>query len=76
MATGLIPESELQLNFFSPHDGGKKDSISAVLDKINMAYGRGTVRIASEGYEKNWKLKCEFLSKRYTTRWEDIIMVK
>ena len=75
MATGLVPESELQLNAFYGHDGGRKDAVSLVLDKVNMAYGRGTLRIASEGYEKDWKLKCEFLSRRYTTRWEDIIKV-
>lgn len=52
IATGLVPESELQLNIFSNHDGGRKDSVSAVLDRLNLAYGRGTLRMASEGYEK------------------------
>lgn len=76
IATGLVPEEELQLNFFSGHDGGKKDRVSAVLDKLNLAYGRGTLRMATEGYEKTWRLKHEFLSKGYTTRWSDIIKVK
>jgi DNA polymerase V len=73
IATGLVPESELQLNLFNNHDGGKKDELSAVLDKINLAYGRGTLKMASEGYEKTWSLKHEHLSKGYTTRWSDII---
>lgn len=76
IATGLVPESELQLNIFSTHDGGKKDRVSEVLDKLNLAYGRGTLRMATEGYEKKWRLKHEFLSKGYTTRWTDIIKVK
>ncbi|ARS40342.1 hypothetical protein CA265_12025 [Sphingobacteriaceae bacterium GW460-11-11-14-LB5] len=76
IATGLVPESELQLNMFSDHDGGKKDSVSAVLDRLNLAYGRGTIRMATEGYEKKWRLKHEYLSKGYTTRWADIIKVK
>lgn len=76
IATGLVPESELQLNFFTEHDGGKKDTISAVLDKLNMAYGRGTLRMATEGFEKKWRLKHEYLSKGYTTRWSDIVQVK
>lgn len=75
IATGLIPESELQLNMFSDHDGGKKDTVSAVLDRLNLAYGRGTLRMATEGYEKKWRLKHEYLSKGYTTRWSDIIQV-
>ena len=76
IATGLVPESELQLNIFSDHDGGKKDTVSAMLDQLNLAYGRGTLRMATEGYTKKWKLKHEFLSKGYTTRWADVIKVK
>lgn len=76
IATGLVPESELQLNAFFDHDDGKKDTVSAVLDKLNLAYGRGTLRMASEGHEKKWLLKHEYLSKGYTTRWSDIIKVK
>lgn len=75
IATGLVPESELQLNVFAPHDSGKKDAVSAVLDKLNLAYGRGTLRMATEGFEKKWRLKHEYLSKGYTTRWVDIIKV-
>jgi DNA polymerase V len=75
IATGLISESELQLNIFDEHDGGKRDNISIALDRINMAFGRGTIRMASEGYAKSWKLRHEYLSKGYTTRWPDIIKV-
>ena len=76
ISSGLIPESELQLNIFDEHDGGKRDNISKTLDRINMAYGRGTIRMASEGYQKTWQLRHEHLSKGYTTKWSDIIKVK
>ncbi|RVU01283.1 Y-family DNA polymerase [Mucilaginibacter limnophilus] len=76
IAKVLMPESELQLNMFNHHDEGKLDKISAVLDHVNLAYGRGTVRMASEGYKKAWRLKHEWLSKGYTTRWHDIIKAK
>jgi DNA polymerase V len=76
IAIGLVPESELQLNLLSDHDGGKRDAISAILDHVNLAYGRGTIRMASEGYENPWRLKHEYLSKGYTTRWPDIVKVR
>ncbi|RFZ85050.1 Y-family DNA polymerase [Mucilaginibacter terrenus] len=75
IATGLLPESELQLNAFNAHDYGKKDAVAAVLDTINLAYGRGTLRMASEGYEKTWRLKHEHLSQGYTTRWHEILRI-
>ncbi|RZK13087.1 MAG: Y-family DNA polymerase [Flavobacterium sp.] len=74
IATCLVPESEVQFHLFREHSGAG-DKVSAVLDKLNMAYGRGTLRMASEGYEKKWKLKHEYLSGGYTTRWKDIISV-
>ncbi|MFD2599030.1 Y-family DNA polymerase [Sphingobacterium corticis] len=74
LATALVPESEVQFNLFQKHDE-KADKLSSVLDHLNMAYGRGTIRIASEGYKKEWRLKHEFLSGGYTTRWDEIIKV-
>ena len=75
IATGLIPEGDLQFHLFKAHSTGG-DEVSAVMDKLNMAYGRGTLRMASEGFEKRWKLKHEYLSGGYTTRWEDLIKVR
>jgi len=75
IATGLIPEGDLQFHLFKSHNA-TGDQVSAVIDKLNMAYGRGTLRMASEGYEKKWKLKHEYLSGGYTTRWTDLIKVK
>jgi len=76
IASGLVPESELQLNLFNKHDDNKLDAISSVIDNLNLSFGRGTIRMASEGYEKTWKLKHEYLSQGYTTRWHEIIKVK
>ena len=34
------------------------------------------VRVAVQGYSKNWHLKSEHLTKQYTTNIKDIIQVK
>ncbi|WP_316809184.1 Y-family DNA polymerase [Pedobacter agri] len=75
-ATGLLPESEVQLNIFSDWNGAKHDKISDVLDKINLHYGAGTLRMAGEGSKQKWSMKREFLRPSYTTDWNDIIKVK
>jgi DNA polymerase V len=41
-----------------------------VLDSINQKWGRGVVRLAAEGVEKNWQMKRGNLSPRYTTDWD------
>lgn len=75
-ATGLIPETEVQLNLFNPYKGIKNDKISQVMDTLNTYYGAGTLRIATEGANPKWKLRRDFLSPEYTTKWKDIIKTK
>jgi len=74
-ATGLIPEEEVQLNLFHSWQGPAHDKLSQVMDRLNRHYGSGTVRIAAEGTTQKWKLRSDFLSPCYTTRWEDIVKV-
>lgn len=75
-ALGLIPETEVQLNMFSPYRGLENDKISRVMDKLNGHYGEGTLRMATEGKEHRWALRREYLSPEYTTNWEHIIKTK
>jgi DNA polymerase V len=75
-ATGIIPAGEVQYNLFSNYDNSKQQALSSLMDDINARYGRGALRIAAEGYDKTWKMKQEFLSKQYTTDWNDIIVTK
>jgi DNA polymerase V len=75
-ATGIIPTGEVQFNLFSNYDNSRQQTLSGLMDSINARYGRGALRVAAEGYQKTWKMKQEFLSKQYTTRWNDIIVVR
>lgn len=74
-ATGLIPENEVQLNFFKSYDD-RNNKLSQVLDNLNGYYGKGTIRMASEGLIKKWDMRRNFLTPDYTNSWDDIIKVK
>ncbi|KQC02114.1 Y-family DNA polymerase [Pedobacter sp. Hv1] len=76
MATGLIPQNEVQLNIFDKFDGIKYDKLSQIMDKVNMHFGAGTIKIATEGTKQRWTLRRDFLSPEYTTNWDDIIKTK
>ena len=76
MATGLIPETEVQLNMFEEYQGLKNNKLSGILDTINKHYGSGTIRMATAGQQQRWAMKRQFLSPGYTTNWKDIIKVK
>jgi DNA polymerase V len=39
---------------------------------VAAIWGRGTLRSAAEGIEKNWKMKRERVSLGYTTNWAKV----
>lgn len=44
---------------------------------INRKNGHNTIRVAVQGTtDKSWHLKCEHISKLYTTNLDDVIIVK
>ncbi len=54
-----------------------KKKLMGTLDKINREMGRGSLKLASEGLAaKGWNLRSEYLSPRYTTRWDDLPQIK
>lgn len=49
--------------------------LMAVFDQINHS-GKGRIWFAAEGIQKQWDMKRQRLSPAYTTRWQDIPLVK
>jgi hypothetical protein len=48
----------------------------AVLDGVNHRLGPDTIRYAASGLERPWHMKREHASPRYTTRWEELPIVR
>ncbi|MES2827383.1 MAG: Y-family DNA polymerase [Bacteroidota bacterium] len=75
----LRPESQIQIDAFgdaSESKQGKLQKAMAVIDKINENHGRNTIIHGAMGFEKKWAMRQEFLSRKFTTKIEDIIIVK
>ncbi|PTS95634.1 SOS mutagenesis and repair protein UmuC [Pedobacter sp. HMWF019] len=73
--SGLLPEAEVQLHLFAKYQGEKFDKVSTALDHLNQRFGKGTVKLASEGKNHRWAMKRKYLSPNYTTHWDDIIEI-
>ena len=75
MCLGLVPDEERQANLFVPVDRERERKQKALMqaaDKLNLYYGRGTVRPASTGQRRAWAMRQNYLTPRYTTRISDI----
>ena len=73
----ITQENQVQLNLFDQIKNREKyTKISKVIDRINNSMGRDKLRIATQGFDRKWKMKQEQLSQCYTTRIDEILTVK
>lgn len=73
----ITQENQVQLNLFDQiRNREKYTKISKVIDRINSSMGRDKLRIATQGFDRKWKMKQEQLSQCYTTRIDEILTVK
>lgn len=76
MLSGLVPAAAAQQDLFSGASGdARPGKLMAVLDRVNQAMGKQTLKIASEGFRQPWKMKQGNRSPAYTTRWDDLPVV-
>ena len=47
-----------------------------VVDKINQSFGQQKNKLAGQDLKRVWKMKQEKLSPRYTTRLDEVIVVR
>ncbi|MBR2476290.1 MAG: DUF4113 domain-containing protein, partial [Bacteroidaceae bacterium] len=71
----IYPDNAIQGVLFDEVDRTKQKALSKAIDEINKKNGYNTIRVAVQGYNKNWHLKSEHVSKQYTTNINDLIIV-
>ena len=72
----ISSDNVVQGSLFDTVDREKQSALSKIVDEINLRNGRDTVRVAVQGYNNNWHIKNEYISKQYTTNIKDILVVK
>lgn len=72
----LQPDSHHVPDLFEGELDPRLLKLLPVVEQVNNKLGRDTVRFAIQGFNHHWKMKQRWLSKRYTTRWQDIIIAK
>jgi DNA polymerase V len=49
--------------------------LMAALDGLNKRFGRGTVKVSTQGAYKEWQMKQERKSPSYTTDWDSVPII-
>ncbi|MDD3807558.1 MAG: Y-family DNA polymerase [Candidatus Marinimicrobia bacterium] len=72
----IIPNTGVQQNLFDTRPREKNQKRMQVVDFINLKMGSDTLRFASQGIKKSWKMKRENITPAYTTNWDEILTVR
>ena len=76
MLSGLVPDECIQANLFVEEKTNGKRLLMDMVDNINFAMRDDMLKFAASGTTRNWKMRQELRSPRYTTRWEELFEVK
>jgi DNA polymerase V len=76
MLLDISPASAIQGCLFERGDCDRDLLLMATVDRLNQEYGKRAVFFASEGCTQQWAMKRERMTQAYTTRWEDVPVVK
>jgi DNA polymerase V len=76
LLTALVPVSQVQTHLFDGLDRERSKRLMAAIDTINAEWGSGMIRYAAVGLRPAWMMRCARRSPRYTTRWEELAVVR
>jgi DNA polymerase V len=74
--SGLVPDTTIQGNLFVPEKHNGKRLLMDMIDNINFSHRDDIIKFASSGTKRNWKMRAELRSPRYTTRWDELFLLK
>lgn len=66
----------VQLDLLAAAVDRHDEKLMTVIDSLNRRYGSGTIRFASEGIRQEWKMRSDLRSPRYTSRWDELLVVR
>jgi DNA polymerase V len=72
----LQPETLIQGHLFERQDSDRSKLLMQTLDNLNRQFGARTVQYASSGLQKSWGMRQERRSNRWTTAWNELLVVK
>ena len=76
MLSGLVPDDTIQANLFTEEKPNNKRLLMSMLDNVNFSMRNDVLKFAASGTKRDWKMRMEMRSPRYTSRWEEMYEVK
>jgi len=75
MLGGLVPDESIQGNIFKNNSENHQRVLMEAIDNINASMRDDTIKYVASGLKRNWKMRQEMRSGRYTTRWDELFEI-
>jgi len=72
---GITPDKSIQGNLFLTPGGNMQRYLMETIDNINFSMRDDIVKFVSSGLIRNWKMRQELRSNRFTTRWNELFKI-
>ncbi len=76
MLSGLVPDTSIQGNLFIAPEKNNNRFLMDIVDNVNFSMRDDILKFATVGTTRNWKMRQELHSSRFTTRWDELFEVK
>ena len=76
LLSGIVPDASLQGNLFVPAAENRFRLLMDMMDNVNFSMRNDILKFAASGMARNWKMRQELRSPRYTSRWDELREVK
>jgi DNA polymerase V len=76
MLSGIVPDTSIQGNLFLSETTNCGRKLMDMIDNINFSQRDDVLKFAASGTDRNWKMRQELRSPRYTTRWDELFEVQ
>jgi len=76
MLSGIVPDMSIQGNLFVSENKNCERKLMDMIDNINFSQRDDVLKFAASGTTRDWKMRQELRSPRYTTRWDELYEVR
>jgi hypothetical protein len=73
---GLVPDDAIQANLFMPAGATNGRDLMEAIDNINFSHRDDMIKYLASGLTRNWKMRQELRSRRFTSRWNELYEIK
>ncbi len=76
MLSGIVPDESIQGNLFIAETKNCERKLMDMIDNVNFSQRDDVLKFAASGTTRDWKMRQELRSGRYTTRWNELFEVR